>query len=529
VCSSAWLCDAAMVGGRVGRELEAAGRAAHAAGDYVAALGAYEGAYTAHREAGDVVSAARAARTVGWLRGWVFGEWAVHRGWLSRARTLLEASGLEVGRGWLVLDDALRGSELDTQRALYEEAIALARRVGDGDLECEATASLGIMLVFSGLVDEGMARLDAALATICSGEVAELPVLEGCLCGLLTACERTGDVRRAEEWLRSAEPVMRRGNLVAVAGYCRAHYAGILVAAGRWAEADDELAAALDLLPDGLSIRGSALCRLATLRVRQGRFEEAELLMAGLEHHEDAVWPLVGLHLARAEAPLAVELLDRVVANGPHERHVLAPLLSDVVQARLAFGDDDGARRAAEELAELAGADSSPYLRALAAAARARVCAVSGAGDARACWHQAMSMYAAAGMPADVAAVRLELARLAALDRPTVAVAEAQAAIAVFEEVGDRRRADEAAALLRSLGSTAQPGPKRRTALTRREDEVLALVGVGLTNAAIGERLFISAKTVEHHVGRILAKLGLRSRAEAAAHLARTRAERRGP
>lgn len=136
--------------------------------------------------------------------------------------------------------------DFDTQRRLYLEAIALARRIGDGDLECEAMASLGMMLVFSGMVAEGMEHLDQALASICGGGVHELPVLEGSLCGLLNACERTQDVARAEQWLRAAEPVIQQGNLVAVGGHCRAHYAGILVGAGQWDAAETELRRAVE-------------------------------------------------------------------------------------------------------------------------------------------------------------------------------------------------------------------------------------------------------------------------------------------
>ena len=53
--------------------------------------------------------------------------------------------------------------------------------------------------------------------------------------------------------------------------------------------------------------------------------------------------------------------------------------------------------------------------------------------------------------------------------------------------------------------------------LTAREQDVLRLVQQGRTNAEIAAELFISPKTAEHHVGRILTKLGVRSRAEAAA------------
>jgi hypothetical protein len=125
-------------------ELEARGRAAHACGDYAGAVDAYERAFVAYRDAGDRSAAARAARTVGWFRGWVFGEWAVCRGWMSRSRALLEATADASARGWVVLDDAQQGNDLDTHWRRYDEVIEIARDVGDTDLECEALASLGI-------------------------------------------------------------------------------------------------------------------------------------------------------------------------------------------------------------------------------------------------------------------------------------------------------------------------------------------------------------------------------------------------
>ena len=103
-----------------------------------------------------------------------------------------------------------------------------------------------------------------------------------------------------------------------------------------------------------------------------------------------------------------------------------------------------------------------------------------------------------------------------------VAGAEARAALSVFEDLGAGRDADAAAALLRDLGvKAARTGPRNIGRLTRREQEVLALLGEGLSNPEIAERLFVSRKTVEHHVARILSKLGLRGRAEAAALVAR--------
>jgi DNA-binding CsgD family transcriptional regulator len=67
--------------------------------------------------------------------------------------------------------------------------------------------------------------------------------------------------------------------------------------------------------------------------------------------------------------------------------------------------------------------------------------------------------------------------------------------------------------------------PMARFGLTPREEEVLALVGDGLSNREIGERLFINVKTASVHVSNILAKLGVGSRVQAATLASRLRDE----
>lgn len=62
-----------------------------------------------------------------------------------------------------------------------------------------------------------------------------------------------------------------------------------------------------------------------------------------------------------------------------------------------------------------------------------------------------------------------------------------------------------------------QNGSKALDALSPREQEVLELLALGLSNPEIVGRLSITTKTVSHHVSNVLAKLGLRNRAEAAA------------
>jgi DNA-binding NarL/FixJ family response regulator len=180
----------------------------------------------------------------------------------------------------------------------------------------------------------------------------------------------------------------------------------------------------------------------------------------------------------------------------------------------------DDARDAAGQLTRCAERLPAPHLVALAALARGQVCLATGA-DPSACLLDALTGFTAAQMPMELARARMALARAVLTDRPEVALAEARAAFEAFRRLPAARDADAAAAFLRTLG-VRTPAPQRTEGrLTAREREVLELLGHGLTNPEIAGRLFISRKTAEHHVANILAKLGLRSRAEVAAYSAR--------
>ena len=160
---------------------------------------------------------------------------------------------------------------------------------------------------------------------------------------------------------------------------------------------------------------------------------------------------------------------------------------------------------------------------AVAALARGRVCLAAGTGDPQACLREALAGFARAQMPIEVAHSRLALAGALLTERPEVAMAEARAALEVFDRLQAARHADAAAAVLRSLGVRTTTTKRGGGLLTKREAEVLDLLGHGLSNPEISDRLYISRKTVEHHVGNVLNKLGLRSRGEAAAYATRAR------
>jgi DNA-binding CsgD family transcriptional regulator len=519
--------ELALAEGESGEALEGLAKALYLEREYAAAAAQCERAYAAYRRERDPAAAGRAARTASWITGNVLGDWAVRSGWLARARSILEEAG-EDGpeHGWVLIISAFTEPDPRAREALLREAIAVGRRLGDPDIEFEALSYLGGLFIMTDRVEEGMRFLDEGLAAVCAGELTDLATVDSIFCGFFWACELVNDVPRADQWMRAAADLVGRHNVVAA--FCRAHYGGILTAAGRWSQAETELVEAARHFDLGMSTRrDAALIRLGELRVRQGRLEEAALLLEGLDPHPDAVRAVAALHLARGEVALARELLERATQGRDDavptvgETILVGPLLLLLVDVHLEEGDVGEAARVAGRLDRLAAAQRGPYLRAAAALAEGRVCLAGGEGDARAFLHEALEGFRRAQLPMELARTRLELARALAERSPEAAIAEAKAALQGFERLEATRHADAAAALLRSLGAPVRTGPKGSRALTRREAEVLRLVGAGLSNPEIGDRLYITRKTVEHHVGKVLAKLGLRNRAEAAAYAAR--------
>jgi DNA-binding NarL/FixJ family response regulator len=254
--------------------------------------------------------------------------------------------------------------------------------------------------------------------------------------------------------------------------------------------------------------------RLADLRVKQGRYDEAAALLEGAVG-ADAVRPRAALMLARGEASLAREMVAHQVERSDPGSSVCIPLLALLVDAELACGVDPVAT--IEALAACADAHPTPYTLALVALARGR----AGQNDPRHWLRVALDGFQQAELPLETSLCRLDLAAACRHSDPDVAVAEARRALSEFERLEAARHVDAAAAVLRDLGQRVSPPRRSGTVLTKRELDVLGLLGEGHTNPEIADRLFISRKTVEHHVGNILVKLGLRNRAEAAAYAVR--------
>jgi DNA-binding NarL/FixJ family response regulator len=451
------------------------------------------------------------------------------RGWFVRAERLLSGVPRCAESGWLRL---LRASMLSNSAELEQaaaETVGLAQEFLDHDLEALAIAFCGLAQVNLGRVGEGMANLDEAMASAYSGELDYMTISE-IFCVMLSACELAGDLDRTEEWCRTAAEYAQEHHCPFLSAYCRTTYGALLTLTGKWQQADQALIEAIRIFDAGhRGLRVHAVIRLADLRVYQGKLEEAEALLAGYEDQEDAALPLARLYLARGETGLARAVLEHALPPGQAPGLQHAALLRLLVDVLLAAGALDEAASVAARLSELAEQTQSDLLIAQAALAQGGVKQRRGDAGALEQFETALQRLRAHEQSILASRARLEMARIVQKEDPAAAITWAKAAMASFQRVGAAHDAEEADQLLRQLGARQNPGPRTDHPLSKREEEVYALLSKGLTNREIAGRLVLSEKTVEHHVTSILTKLNARSRAEAIALAIKDSAERKKP
>jgi LuxR family maltose regulon positive regulatory protein len=495
--------------------LEGLGRACWWLDDVETVSEARERAYRLCRERGDITGAARLALQLAADAVIFRGEEAVFNGWTGRARRMLSDVEECPEHALLAVHDAffafMGTGDTETARARAVAGAELARRFGLVDLEMLALAVQGVSLVAEGEVPKGMQLLDEATAAATGGEMRDVELIGQACCFMIYGCERVRDFDRAAQWCTRVKEFCRRSGLPSLFAVCRTHYATVLTERGDWSEAEAELLGAGEQLALRPAQAVEGIARLGELRRRQGRLEETAELLDRVSFFPKAQLSQAALALDLGDPPTVTAWAERFLRQVPEpDRTQRAHGFELLARARAALGDIDGARAAVADLAEVADAVESELLRAALSLAHGVVEAAAGARDAaRGLLEDAVDRYERRGLPFEAAEARTALADvLRQMGQAKAAEDEARRAPEAFDRLGAAAAARRAKA----------PGAG---ALSERELQVLRFVADGLGDREIAERLVVSPHTVHRHVSNILAKLGVSSRAAAAAHAAR--------
>jgi DNA-binding CsgD family transcriptional regulator len=480
-----------------------------------------ERAHHAYMDDGDLDGAARVAFWLG-LTLVVRGEPARAHGWLTRLRSIYpeQAFAETVWRGYDLLNTGMQslfGPDPEQSRRLLAEALAIARRHADVDLELLAHNGHGQALLALGRLAEGMAELDQTMVLATTG-AANPQAVGQVYCGAILVSRGCLDLARSAEWTEALSRwCSSQSDLVPYRGQCLVHRSEVLQLRGRWDDATQELDAAISRLEADPALRdaavGMAHYQRGELHRVRGESRAAERAYRdALAAGHDPQPGLALLRTAQGRVDTAVEALRRALAECPTD-FVRTRILPAQVEVALAAGDVDTARDALARLESAAGRLDSLYLRATTAMARGAVALAEGAPDASLpSLRAALRDWAAVGAPYDAARCRILIARACRqLGDSETADLEAETAWRVLTELGARQE-------LALLEAEVPGGRRAPDGLTPREVEVLRLLATGSSNRHIADELVLSERTVARHVANIFVKIGVGSRAAATAY-----------
>ncbi len=475
------------------------------------------------------------------------------------AAALLPASGAEAERAQVLAAHSaalLQSLEFAGARTVALRASALARAAGARTVEARVLSVLGFSLAYLEDATAGAAALDEAVV-VAEGTGEPEAIIEA---HVRRAELLAGPLNRLEEgiaYARTGLERMRELGLARTAGVALLTYAAnALFRKGEWAEAQSAVAEAWDLRPTGAAALDVRLAR-SRIDIARGNLDDAAADLEAVELLARATTgprqrlPLLVLFTAlalwrrRPEVALAhVEDGFTVVEAGADDILAVAPLVwhatwawADVVTSGHAPPSEAQVGRVRHHCAELArrGSDTVPAVRssieAFSLMCAAEVGRAEQATDPDA-WEHAADTFDRLQHPYPSAYARMRQAEALLVRR-----AHSAQAAEVLRRADDLARALGARPLLDDIAglagrarisletpplAAAHAEPGVLDVLTARELEVLHEVANGLTNREIGERLFISEKTVGVHVARIFTKIGVHSRVQASAVLHRS-------
>jgi DNA-binding CsgD family transcriptional regulator len=276
-------------------------------------------------------------------------------------------------------------------------------------------------------------------------------------------------------------------------------------------------------IDSAVAATGSRLGPGAALRLRslQGREAETSALIASTIEHAAASghtialyahWAAAVLYNGLARYPEAAESA-RQAASSPFEVFVSVRALPELVEAAARGGDAELAREALEWLAETTQPCGNDLALGIEARSRALLSDGAAADDL---YREAIDRLRRTQLRPELARAQLLYGEwLRRQGRRVDARKQLRTAHDLFASIGMEAFAERARTELLATGETARKRTvETHDALTAQEALIARLAREGLSNPEIGVRLFISARTVKYHLGKVFTKLDISSRAQ---------------